>query len=208
VYYCADKEKRSNYEYHGTWRDNLREGKGSCFYYNGDLFVGQWRAGKRHGFGELFMRRGDKYKGEWRSDQRDGKGTLTSANGAKYTGRFKQDKKHSNGEMVRQDGQVFEEFWQYGVLMTHTKKNTSEKKAAEPFPPVTLPASTKNMPSSALKKNGFSMSDNTSEISFTTEERYESNTKLALLLKERPEISEWTTDAEVSQWLEVSKLPD
>ncbi len=90
VFYCADKEKRGNYEYHGPWKDNLREGnRGTCFYYSGDLYVGDWKLGKRHGFGEFFTRRCDKYKGEWRNDVMEGKGTLTSANGSKFIGRFK-----------------------------------------------------------------------------------------------------------------------
>lgn len=84
VYYCADKDKRSNYEYHGQWRDNLRQGHGKCFYYNGDLFVGNWKSGKRHGPGEHFYRKGDKYTGDWRSDMRDGQGTLTANNGSYY----------------------------------------------------------------------------------------------------------------------------
>ena len=90
VFYCADNEKRGNYEYHGPWKDNLRDGiRGTCFYYSGDLYVGDWKMGKRHGVGELFMRRGDKYKGEWRNDMMEGKGTLTSANGSKFIGRFR-----------------------------------------------------------------------------------------------------------------------
>jgi len=43
MYICADKEKRSNYEYVGQWKNNLREGQGKCCFYNGDLFVGEWR---------------------------------------------------------------------------------------------------------------------------------------------------------------------
>ena len=105
------------------WKDNLRDGKGTCFYYTGELYVGEWKAGRRHGSGELFMRKGDRYNGEWRSDYMDGKGVYTSANGAKYTGRFKQDRKHGKGELVTEDKQHFEEMWQNGVLVSHKKKS-------------------------------------------------------------------------------------
>ena len=40
IFYCSNKNKRTNYEYHGEWRYNLREGKGHCYYYNEDLYVG------------------------------------------------------------------------------------------------------------------------------------------------------------------------
>ena len=40
VFYCSNKQKRTNYEYHGEWRMNMREGKGHCYYYNEKLYVG------------------------------------------------------------------------------------------------------------------------------------------------------------------------
>ena len=91
VYICADKEKRSNYEYLGYWKNNLRDGPdGKCFFYSGDLYVGDWKQGKRHGaHGDHFYRKGERYTGEWKNDMKDGMGTLVSANGAKYIGRFK-----------------------------------------------------------------------------------------------------------------------
>ena len=103
VFYCANKEKRTNYEYEGQWRDNLREGQGKCYYYNEELYVGEWKAGKRHGEGELFTRKQDRYKGNWKNDLRHGKGTLISQNGSIFTGTWYQDKKHGRGEMTRQD---------------------------------------------------------------------------------------------------------
>ena len=42
-YVCGDKDKRSNYEYIGQWKNNLREGPGKCFFYNGDFYVGDWK---------------------------------------------------------------------------------------------------------------------------------------------------------------------
>ena len=53
---------------------------------------------------------------------KDGKGTLISADGSKYIGRFKQDKKHGQGEMQFPNGQVYEEVWQFGMLMSHKLK--------------------------------------------------------------------------------------
>ena len=121
IYVCADKEKRSNYEYIGSWKNNLREGEGKCYFYNGDLYVGDWKQGKRHGKGDHFYRKGERYTGEWKNDMKDGTGTLVSTNGAKFLGKFKQEKKHGTGKMYFPDNQVFEEQWQFGVLTTHKK---------------------------------------------------------------------------------------
>ena len=121
VYVCADKDKRSNYEYIGDWKNNLREGTGKCFFYNGDLYVGDWKGGKRHGIGDHFYRKGERYQGEWKNDMKDGRSKLVSANGSKFIGRFKQDKKHGQGEMHLPDGKIFEETWQFGVLVSHKK---------------------------------------------------------------------------------------
>lgn len=41
-------------------------GKGKCFYYNGDLYVGNWKHGKRHGYGDHFYRKGERYTGDWK----------------------------------------------------------------------------------------------------------------------------------------------
>ena len=130
VFYCSNKQKRTNYEYHGQWKQNLREGRGHCYYYNEDLYVGQWKADKRHGFGELFNRKQDRYQGQWKNDMKDGKGTLTSQNGSSYKGKWYQDKKHGPGEMIGSDKQVFCEVWRYGVLISR-KLNDNAKGGAQ-----------------------------------------------------------------------------
>jgi len=37
-YICADVANKHNYEYHGQWENNKRDGQGRCYYYNGDLY--------------------------------------------------------------------------------------------------------------------------------------------------------------------------
>ena len=121
VYICSDKEKRSNYEYMGNWKNNLRDGFGKCFFYSGDLYVGNWKLGKRHGHGDHFYRKGERYTGDWKNDAREGSGALVSSNGQKYEGRFKQDRKHGEGRMILPDGTVYLESWEHGVLRDHKK---------------------------------------------------------------------------------------
>jgi len=95
--------------------------------------VGEWLHGKRQGKGEHFYRKGDRYNGEWRGDLRDGKGMLTSNNGSKFIGRFKQEKKHGKGEMHRNDGQIFEENWQFGILISTIKKAAGGNQSKAPI---------------------------------------------------------------------------
>ena len=129
TYYCSNKQKRTNYEYHGAWKHKLRDGHGHCYYYNEDLYVGQWKADKRHGEGDFFSRKQDRYEGHWKNDMRDGKGTLTSPGGAVYTGRWYQDKKHGHGEMQGTDKRVYLEVWKYGVLISRKLKESDENGA-------------------------------------------------------------------------------
>jgi hypothetical protein len=64
--------------YDGEWKDNEREGRGTCTYceYH-DVYTGQWAKGKREGQG-VMTEDGSVYVGQWRRDAKDGDGTLTS----------------------------------------------------------------------------------------------------------------------------------
>ena len=38
------RKKPQGYEYHGNWKDGLRDGKnGKCFYYNDSFYIGDWQ---------------------------------------------------------------------------------------------------------------------------------------------------------------------
>lgn len=142
--------------------------------------MGQWLHGKRHGQGQQFLRKGDRYKGEWRADCRDGFGELITSNGSKFVGNFKKEKKHGKGEMHRNDQQVVEEHWQFGILVSTSKK---VKKTTE----VLLDAMTQgNAPLSVAlaDKNILHPSASESAISLRTsaEQRIQINQKVALLI--------------------------
>ena len=66
------RKKPQGYEYHGNWKDGLRDGKnGKCFYYNDSFYIGDWQQDLRHGMGELFIKQQEeRYVGEWKHDQR------------------------------------------------------------------------------------------------------------------------------------------
>mmetsp|Transcript_9364 Transcript_9364/g.14214 ORF Transcript_9364/g.14214 Transcript_9364/m.14214 type:complete len:270 (+) Transcript_9364:155-964(+) len=110
VYTCYDKKRTSGYEYHGPWKDDLRDGKdGKCFYYDEDFYIGDWKKDKRDGSGELFFSRKYKekrYIGKWRNDYMHGRGTLISSGGNQpgqqggqehYEGDFHKGMKHGIG---------------------------------------------------------------------------------------------------------------
>ena len=61
-------------------------GQGTCFYMNGDLYIGEWKSGQRHGFGQQFYKRGERYKGNWMYDKKEGNGVLVSNNGTRFIG--------------------------------------------------------------------------------------------------------------------------
>lgn len=60
---------------------------------------------------------------------RDGKGTLWSSTSTRYVGYFRQDKKHGKGTIYNSKGEVYEEEWNNGILVSHTKvKKQNENK--------------------------------------------------------------------------------
>ena len=48
--------------YAGSWKKNLRHGKGCLVYKNGAKYEGDWSNGVRHGLGTLWTYRDGKYR--------------------------------------------------------------------------------------------------------------------------------------------------
>lgn len=73
--------------YFGEYNGNLREGKGTMKYPNGDLYQGQWLAGEKSGKG-IFMWTKDKvqYRGEWLNNQMHGIGQMRFDDGVVFVG--------------------------------------------------------------------------------------------------------------------------
>ena len=59
-----------NGEYYdgGLNGEGMREGRGVCYYVNGDVYEGDWVKDKRHGRGKLSQADGGEYVGEFRKD--------------------------------------------------------------------------------------------------------------------------------------------
>ena len=77
-------------QYRGSWKDNLRHGKGCLIYRNGAKYEGDWHAGVRHGLGTLWTYDDGKFKvkytGGWSNDVPNGRGAFHDEQGNLYDG--------------------------------------------------------------------------------------------------------------------------
>ena len=103
------------------------------FYKSGEFYYGDWKNNRKHGYGIYFYANGHRYfgnikiimniqtlKGEWMLNQRHGKGKYVSQDKLIYEGNFCCNKKDGKGQEINSNGEVFEELWMQGVLMSRT----------------------------------------------------------------------------------------
>ncbi len=81
----------------GSYKNDLREGKGVYTYEDGRSYDGDWKNDKREGKGVFKFANGGSYDGYWKNDNMEGKGVFTFANGGSYLGTYKNDKKEGKG---------------------------------------------------------------------------------------------------------------
>lgn len=67
--------KGAEAKYVGSFKNNLAEGEGVCFYSNGERYEGQWSNGSFNGTGTLFLQDGSKVHGLWKEGTFMGKET-------------------------------------------------------------------------------------------------------------------------------------
>ncbi len=65
-------------KYVGSFKNEIPEGTGTCYYANGEKYEGQWRNGSFNGNGTLFMLDGSKVNGFWQDGTYVGKPEQTS----------------------------------------------------------------------------------------------------------------------------------
>ena len=93
-----------NWRYVGQVVNGLREGKGVCYWENGDRYEGDYRNNKKEGKGIYYWNDGKKYEGDWRNDTAEGKGIYYYPNGDRYEGDWTNDKKEGKGIMYYHNG--------------------------------------------------------------------------------------------------------
>ncbi|KND04473.1 uncharacterized protein SPPG_00200 [Spizellomyces punctatus DAOM BR117] len=99
--------------YAGSWLDDLRHGRGTCFYEDGSVYDGMWEEDVREGWGRMtYKSSGSVYEGEWHEGMRHGQGVLVLANGDRYEGTFLNDMKEGPGRFIyRTKRQCYEGEW-------------------------------------------------------------------------------------------------
>lgn len=79
--------------YRGEWKDNLRHGKGSFEWAEGERYVGEFIEDEREGKGTYYWPSGERYEGEWENSMRNGYGILYDPDGnIQIEGEWKDDK--------------------------------------------------------------------------------------------------------------------
>lgn len=97
------KKGRTRYKdgtvYEGTYRQEKRDGTGTCHYPDGSVYEGTWANDVREGRGILTYKDGSYYEGEWKSNLRHGKGVLDIVGEAHYEGAFECGDYHGSGAL-------------------------------------------------------------------------------------------------------------
>lgn len=79
----------------------MRNGEGTQYYGNGEVYTGEFSNNVRQGQGRLVYSNGDVYEGSWEGDHRNGSGCCTYASGAIFYGTFLKDKREGMGTLLR-----------------------------------------------------------------------------------------------------------
>ena len=115
-------------KYDGNFKDDKKEGKGSFFYNEkGEIYQGNFANDYPNGIGKYFFKNGDRYEGMFKDGKMHGEGTIFFGNGGRYKGEFKNDLRHGKGEFKNEFGQTKYEFWDNGIL----KQNNPDENIKE-----------------------------------------------------------------------------
>lgn len=124
---CVNGDK-----YIGDWVDDQMHGKGTYYSNNGDRYEGMWAKGLRHGRGVYVYENGNRYNGQWDVGKSQGRGVYTLSNGDRYEGDWKKYKMHGKGKFISKSGEQLEGEWQEGnVSKTLTRSFTENKLMSE-----------------------------------------------------------------------------
>ena len=92
------------WRYVGQVVNGLREGKGICYWENGDRYEGDYRNDNKEGKGIYYFSDGDRYEGDERNDKAEGKGIYYFHNGDRYEGDYRNGKREGKGIYYYQNG--------------------------------------------------------------------------------------------------------
>lgn len=79
--------------YKGEFESDLRSGRGTYYFTNGDKYVGYFLENVPHGKGTYYYSDGERFVGNFKQGIRDGYGVLYKTNGNRETGYYKNDER-------------------------------------------------------------------------------------------------------------------
>ena len=98
-----------NWRYVGQAVNGLREGKGICYWDDGDRYEGDYKNDNKEGKGIYYFNDGDRYEGDFKNDKREGKGIYyynkEPFKGDRYEGDFRNDVSEGNGVYYYHNGE-------------------------------------------------------------------------------------------------------
>jgi len=109
----SETEDGSGDIYDGEWKDNEREGQGTCTYSEDkEVYTGQWVKDKREGQGVMTDKAGGViYNGDWVNDDKHGQGEYIYLDEYTYVGEFDAGLRCGKGWVEYTDGDVYDGDW-------------------------------------------------------------------------------------------------
>ena len=95
-----------NWRYVGQAINGLREGKGTCYWEDGERYEGDYRHDNKEGKGIYYHNNGDRYDGYWRNDKREGKGIMYYNDGDRSMGDYHDGKAIGKHVSLTRNGEV------------------------------------------------------------------------------------------------------
>ena len=95
-----------NWRYVGQVVNGLREGKGVCYWENGDRYEGDYRNDNKEGKGIYYFNSGNRYEGDFRNDKFEGKGIYYYNDGDRMMGDYYNGKPIGKHVTLTRNGEV------------------------------------------------------------------------------------------------------
>ena len=105
--------------YNGHWTKKSMTGRGTKTYSSGEIYVGNWENGKHQGHGKLIWHYNEHYEGEFLNDKISGTGIKFYNDGSFYDGSWNNGEYNGKGTKVFADGSIYSGEWLDGVQHGH-----------------------------------------------------------------------------------------
>jgi hypothetical protein len=114
---CGKATYANGDKYCGEMVKGVKQGQGTFFNVNGEIYTGQWQDDHYHGHGRHSAADGV-YDGSYVRGKWQGPGTFRFTNGDVYSGAFHDDIFHGVGTKTKKNGQQLSGWWEHGEFCT------------------------------------------------------------------------------------------